>query len=96
MFSFRGQKSKAVAGPVGQTSRCSNTTTDALLNLKRTAAAMHQENENSRQSERLWREKLEVSMRLAEELDNKLNSERTANANLQFAISESVQSLIDS
>lgn len=84
---------KPAAAPMGHSARCSNSTSDALLSLKRTTAAMHQERESSRQSERMWREKLEVSTRLAEELDNKLNNERTANANLQSAISESVQTL---
>jgi hypothetical protein len=64
-------------------------TSDALSNLKRTAAAMHQDKEKSRQSEQMWRDKLTVADQLAKELEAKLSAGLRASAGLRSTIAES-------
>lgn len=71
-------------------------TTDALAKLKQTAAAMHQDKENSRQSEQMWREKLTAAVEHAAELEAKLGAERAAVAGLRSTTAESMLSFIDS
>lgn len=60
----------------------------ALQALKQSTAAMHQDKEASRQSEQMWRGKLEVAERLAHELEGKLRGEQAAVAGLRATVLE--------
>lgn len=60
----------------------------ALQALKQSTAAMHQDKEASRQSEQLWRDKLEVAERLAHGLELQLRAERAAVGGLRAQVSE--------
>jgi hypothetical protein len=64
---------------------------DALSNLKKTAAAMHQEKENSKQSELMWKEKLTQAEELAKNMETQLREEKSSMCGLRSVVSESAK-----
>jgi hypothetical protein len=91
MFSSRFGRASGAASVRPCTEHSKLSSSDALSNLKKTAAAMHQEKENSKQSEQMWKEKLTQAEELAKNLETQLRDEKSSVCGLRSVVSESAQ-----